>query len=190
MRRGHLGSNAGDPSPYVFLSFLHIPPAPSFLADSLDGALEAGGGLQLQLVGHGVDLKPVETWDKLVGGPLGPVLGVNHKEHVGEPGAKIGSICVVVSGGLGCVDIHTFRAVELHHGLSRDVGQANRKHGLILTIYSWAISKVSLLVLFQHLCNATVSEDVTSVDEAVEHLGRLLDQVTLVGIILQLFVWL
>lgn len=45
----------------AFLSLLHIPPAPSFLADSLDGALEAGGGLQLQLVGHGVNLKAVET---------------------------------------------------------------------------------------------------------------------------------
>lgn len=30
------------------------------LADGLDGALEAGGCLQLQLVGHGVDLEPVQ----------------------------------------------------------------------------------------------------------------------------------
>lgn len=30
------------------------------LADGLDGALEAGGGLQLQLVGHGVDLKSIQ----------------------------------------------------------------------------------------------------------------------------------
>lgn len=37
-----------------------------------------------------------EPWDKLIGGPLGPVLRVNHEEHVGEAGAKIGSICVVV----------------------------------------------------------------------------------------------
>ena len=60
-------------------------------------------------------------WDKLVGRPLWPVLRVNHEEHVGEARAKIGAICVVVPGGLGCVDIHTFRTVQLHHGLSRDV---------------------------------------------------------------------
>lgn len=30
------------------------------LAYGLDGALEAGGSLQLQLVGHGVDLEPVQ----------------------------------------------------------------------------------------------------------------------------------
>lgn len=30
------------------------------LADGLDGTLEAGGCLQLQLVGHGVDLEPIQ----------------------------------------------------------------------------------------------------------------------------------
>lgn len=34
------------------------------LADGLDGALEAGGGLQLQLVGHGVDLEPVQPGER------------------------------------------------------------------------------------------------------------------------------
>lgn len=67
-----------------------------------------------------------EPWDKLVGGPLGPVLRVNHEEHVGEASAEIGSICVVVPGGLWCVDIHTFGTVELHHGLSGDVRQTCR----------------------------------------------------------------
>lgn len=59
--------------------------------------------------------------DKLVGGPLGPVLGVNHEEHVGETSAEIRSICVVVPGGLWCVDVHAFRTVQLHHGLSWDI---------------------------------------------------------------------
>lgn len=35
-------------------------PVRAALADGLDRALEAGGGLQLQLVGHGVDLEPVQ----------------------------------------------------------------------------------------------------------------------------------
>lgn len=39
-----------------------------------------------------------------------------------------------------------------------------------------------------HLCDASVGEDVTCVDETVQHLGRLLDQVALVGIVLQLLV--
>lgn len=34
------------------------------LADGLDGALEAGGCLQLELVGHGVDLKSVQPGEK------------------------------------------------------------------------------------------------------------------------------
>lgn len=39
-----------------------------------------------------------------------------------------------------------------------------------------------------HLCDASVSEDVACVNEAVQHLGCLLDQVTLIGIILQLLI--
>lgn len=39
-----------------------------------------------------------------------------------------------------------------------------------------------------HLCDASVSEDVACVDEAVQHLSCLLDQVTLVGIVLQLLI--
>lgn len=78
-------------------------------------------GLPLQSEYIKISNKP---WDKLIGGPLGSVLRVNHEEHVGETGAKVGSICVVVPGGLGRVDVHTFGAVKLHHGLSGDVGQA------------------------------------------------------------------
>lgn len=39
-----------------------------------------------------------------------------------------------------------------------------------------------------HLCDAPVGEDVACVDEAVQHLRRLLDQVALVGVVLQLLV--
>ena len=34
----------------------------------------------------------------LVGGPLGPVLRVDHKQHVREPGPEVCPISVVVSG--------------------------------------------------------------------------------------------
>ena len=39
-----------------------------------------------------------------------------------------------------------------------------------------------------HLRDAAVGEDVAGVDEAVEHLSRLLDQVALVRVVLQLLV--
>ena len=34
----------------------------------------------------------------LVGGPLGPILGVDHEQHVREPGPEVCPISVVVSG--------------------------------------------------------------------------------------------
>lgn len=40
-----------------------------------------------------------------------------------------------------------------------------------------------------HLCDASVSEDVACVDEAIQHLCCLLDQVALVGIVLELLVY-
>ena len=78
--------------------------------------LEVGRSLLLDLVGQGVDLEPVQAGDKLVGWPLWParetivkykyklsikwqklpVLRVHHEEHVGEPGAKVCTISVVV----------------------------------------------------------------------------------------------
>ena len=33
----------------------------------------------------------------LVGGPLGPILRVDHEQHVGEPGPEVSTISVVVS---------------------------------------------------------------------------------------------
>lgn len=47
-----------SPSTFSSSSVMHA------LADGLDGALEAGGGLQLQLVGHGVDLEPVQPGER------------------------------------------------------------------------------------------------------------------------------
>lgn len=68
-------------------------------------------------------MKGHEPGHKLVSRPLWPVLRVHHEEHVGEPGSEISSIGVVVPGRLWCVHIHTFRTVELHHGLTWDIGQ-------------------------------------------------------------------
>ena len=41
-------------------SYFQVCGLPGALADGLHRALEAGRGLQLQLVGHGVDLEAVE----------------------------------------------------------------------------------------------------------------------------------
>ena len=40
---------------------------------------------------------------------------MDHEQHVGESGAKVDTINVVVSRGFWSVDIHTFGAVDFHH---------------------------------------------------------------------------
>lgn len=65
-------------------------------ANRLDWALEVAGGLELQLVGHRMDLETIEPGYKLVGGPLRPVLWVHHEEHVRETSAEVGAVRVVV----------------------------------------------------------------------------------------------
>ena len=59
--------------------------------------------------------------DELVGRLLGSVLGVYHEQHVREARAEVGAVDVVMSGGLGRVDVHTLWAVQLHHGFTRYV---------------------------------------------------------------------
>lgn len=157
-------------------------------ANRLDWALEVAGGLELQLVGHWMDLETIEPGYKLVGRSLGPVLWMHHEEHVRETSAKVCAIRVVVPGGLGCVHVHALGAVQLHHGLAWDVRKANGQHRLVLTVYTRTVTKVSLLVLFQHLCDASVGEDVAGVDQSIKHLSCLFNQVTLVGVVFQLFI--
>lgn len=90
---------------------------------------------------------------------------MNHEQHVGEPGAKISSICVVMPGGLGCVDIHTFGAVQLHHGLSWDVWQACEKCGRGRNPFKYEI-KTPAIIGKQSL-----------VDQSYPHLQENLDSI-------------
>jgi len=164
------------------LDLLLAPPRLSLMS------LEVGGCLLLDLVGEGVDFESIEARDKLVGRSLWPVLRMHHEEHVWEASAKVGAIRVVVSGGLGGVDVHALWAVKLDHGLSRDIRQPNRHHWLVLAVHPGAVAKVASLVLLNHLGDAPVCQNVSCVDQPIEHLSCLLDQVRLVGVVLQLIV--
>uniref|UniRef100_A0A6B0UE47 Putative secreted protein n=1 Tax=Ixodes ricinus TaxID=34613 RepID=A0A6B0UE47_IXORI len=95
--------------------------AVAVVAEAPYGGLEVGGDLLLQLVGQGVDLETIQPGHKLAGGPLGPVLGMHHKQHVGEACAEVSSVRVMVPRRLGQVYVHALGAVRLHHRLSRNI---------------------------------------------------------------------
>jgi len=146
------------------------------------------GRLLLDLIGMVVDLEPVETRHKLVGRSLGPILRMHHEQHVREACAEVGPVSVVVSRRLWCVDVHAFGAVQLNHGFARDVAETNGKHGLVFAIDARAVGKVTRLILFDHLGDSSVSEDVSGVYESVKHFSCLLDEVAPVGIVLEVIV--
>jgi len=148
-------------------------------------SLEVSCCLLLNLVGQWVDLKPIEPWHKLVSWPLGSVLGVDHEQHMREASPEICPISVVVSRRLGSVDVHALWAVEFDHCLPGDIRQTNGQHWLVLTIHTGTVAKVPSLVLLNHLGNASVCQNVSSVNKTIEHLSRLLYQVRLVGVIFQ-----
>ena len=64
------------------------------------------------------------------------------------------------------------------------------QHGLILAVDARTEAKVAVLVLLEHEADAAVGEHVARVYEAVEHLGRLLDQIALVRVVVELLVGL
>jgi len=90
------------------------------------GDFEVGGGLLLKLIRHRVNLETVEARHELVGGTLRSVVWMNHEEHVGETGAKIGAIGVVVAGGFRSVNIHALGTVQFHHRLAWNIGESDR----------------------------------------------------------------
>lgn len=58
------------------------------------------------------------------------------------------------------------------------------EHRLALTVDSGTVAKVASLILFYHLSNATVSENVTSMDKAIEHLCSLFYEVRLIWVVI------
>ena len=46
---------------------------------------------------------------------------MDHEEHVREPSTKVDAIDVMVSRGLGSVDITALGTVQLHHRLTRHI---------------------------------------------------------------------
>ena len=150
--------------------------------------LEVGRGLLLNLVGQMVDFEPIEPGHKLVSWPLGSVFGVHHEEHVGESGTEICAIGVMMSGGLGGVNIHALGAVELDHGLTGHVAEADGQHLLVFAVDAGTVAEVTGLVFLDHLGDTAVGKDVTCVDQAVEQFSRLFDEVGLVGIVFELVI--
>ncbi|MPC25525.1 hypothetical protein E2C01_018643 [Portunus trituberculatus] len=122
--------------------------------------------------------KPDQKWEVLC-----EVRMMDHEEHMGETCTKVGPINVVVAGGLRSVHVTTLRAVQLHHGFSRRLSfhKARDSTHLIFTVDSWTVAKITCLIFFNHLCNATICEDVSSMDEAIQHLCCLLYKVTLIS---------
>lgn len=107
---------------------------------------------------------------------------MNHEEHVWEPGAEVGSVRVMVSRRFRSVYVNAFWTVGLDHGFAGYVGQSQGQHWLAFAVDSWTVSEVAALIFLNHLGDSAIGENVTSVDEAVEHLCGLLNQVRLVWI--------
>lgn len=63
-------------------------------------------------------------WDKLIGGTLWAIFGMNHKQHVRKTGAKICAISVVVTGRFRIVHVDTFRTIDFNHCLAGNIRQS------------------------------------------------------------------
>jgi len=151
-------------------------------------SLKRTARVPLDLVGERVNLEAVKSRYELLGGWFRPALGVHHEQHVREASAEICAIAVVVPVALWVVDVHAFWTVELHHRLSGNVAQADRKQRLAFTIYAWTIAEVTALVLFEHLGNASVGENVAGMNEPIKHFSGLLDQIVLIGVLVDVIV--
>lgn len=62
----------------------------------------------------------------------------------------------------------------------------HRQHRLALAVNARTMAEVAALVFLDHLRDAAIGQNVPGMDQTIQHLGRLLDQVRLVRIVVQL----
>lgn len=125
-----------------------------------------------------------KPWYKLIHCTLWSVFRMNHKEHMWESCSEICSIGVMMSRAFGCVHIHALWTVILDHGFARHITQSQRKHWLRFTIHPGTVSKVTRLILLNHLGNSSIRENVSSMNETIQHFSCLLNEIRLVGIVI------
>ena len=135
-----------------------------------------------------MNFEPIQSGHKLVGWPLGSVFGMHHEEHVRESGTEICAIGVMMSGGLGGVNIHALWAVQLDHSFTGYVTEPDRQHLLVFAVYPGTVTKVPGLVFLDHLGDTTISQNVACVYKAVKQFSRLFNEVGLVGIVFELVI--
>lgn len=70
---------------------------PIIVADSTHGNFKIGSPLLLNLISQRVDLEPIKSWNKLIGGLLRSIFRMNHEQHVWETSSKICSVGVVMT---------------------------------------------------------------------------------------------
>lgn len=125
---------------------------------------------------------------KLISGTFRSIFRMYHEEHVWKSSAKVSSVVVMMPRAFGRVNVHAFGTIALDHRLAGYVAQSERQHRLWLAIDAGTMTEIARLIFFNHLSNSSVGQDVTRVDQTVEHLGCLFYQIRLVWIVIQIIV--
>ena len=112
------------------------------------------------------------------------MLGMHHEEHVWKARTKVRPVDIMMPVTFRCVRLHTSGTVEFHHGFADHFGEtdlriqaivqsdstfllfAYRQHGLIVAVNTRTEAKLTVLEFLEHLGNANVGENVTSMDKA------------------------
>ena len=110
---------------------------------------------------------------------------------MGQPGRVGQALSMGQAGRVGraismCQPGRVGQAGSMGHAIS--MGQAGCVGQAISMGQAGCVGQAGRVGRAYHLRDAAVGEDVARVDEAVEHFGRLLDQIALVRVVLQLLV--
>lgn len=96
-----------------------------------------------------VDLETIDPGFVATATLLGVEGGVNLEQDGVERGTEVRAINGGMARRLGVVDILTFRAVQLHSALVRQVGLANGQERMAIAHHTGALSKVAFLVFLK-----------------------------------------
>jgi len=101
-------------------------------------------------------------------------LGEDEKEEVGEGGAKVCAVDIIMPGRFALIDVLALCAVQLNGLFAFLIRHSDGEQGLVVTEHTGAGAEVVVTEFVHHRVKTSVGKDISGVYQPIEDLGIML----------------